>query len=168
MWDMVRSVIGYVVVLALIVGAGKFYKTQTKAIIDPNDHSMEALEYPNGSYRLNIKLTKVEDLKGGETPDVVAYWVPGKAGVHRVARVVAIAGETIELERKSAAEGKGVVVKVNNVPMPRFKLDYSEWRFPKITVPRGCVFLLADTPSNAEDSMTVGPVPFSTIMGKLN
>ncbi|MGD0091961.1 MAG: S26 family signal peptidase [Planctomycetota bacterium] len=170
MGDKIRAVLLYAVAILLIVGVFKLLKLYERVPIDANDHSMEPIEYPPGrSFGLTTSALKAEDYKGGDNGDVVAYFVPGKTELQRVARVLALPGEKVTIERlKPADPTSPVLVKVNGVPTNRFKPDQPEWHFPEIMVPRGCLFLMSDKPSEGEDSLKVGPVPFYCIRGKLN
>ena len=169
MGDVIRSAIIYLLVVALIIGFFKLLKMHERVTLEPNDHYMDELEYSSGNYRIKTGQMKAEDYKAGDAGDVVAYWVPGKPDTSRVARVLALPGERVEIERKNPADSKSLtVVKVNGTPLLRFKIDHSEWRFPEIVVPRGCLFLLADKPSLGEDSMQVGPVPYFCVRGRVN
>jgi signal peptidase I len=169
MRDMIRSVLIYVVAIALIIGVFKLLKMYERVVIDTNDHSMEMIEYPCGTYRLSTAALKAEDYKAGDNGDVVAYFVPGKPDTQRVARVVALPGDKLTIERVKASDPTSpLLVKVNGKPSNRFKPDFPEWHFPEIVVPRGCLFLMADKPSEGDDSLRVGPVPFYCIRGKLN
>lgn len=169
MGDLIRSAVIYALVVALLIGVFKLLKMHERITIDPNDQSMDAQEYPNGGYRIKAGPPRAEEYKAGETCDVVAYWIPGSPDTDRVARVLALPGEKVEMERKTPGDQKSpVVVKVNGKPVLRFNIDNMAWRFPEIVVPRGCLFLLADKPSVGQDSMKAGPVPYYCIRGKLN
>jgi len=169
MGDLVRSVILYAVVIALVIGIFKLLKARDRATIEAFDHSMGVVEFPSGGYGLNSEALKAEDYMAGERGDVVAYSIPGKLGAQRVARVVALPGERVALERsKESDPNSPVVVKVNGQVSGRFKTDSTVWHFPEVVVPRGCLFLMADSPLDGEDSLKVGPVPFYCIRGKLN
>jgi len=169
MGDVIRSAIIYLLVVALVIGFFKLLKMHERVTLEPNDHYMDETEYPNGGYRIKTGQMKAEDYKAGDAGDVVAYWVPGRPDTSRIARVLALPGERVEIERKNPADPKSqTVVKVNGKPSLRFKIDQTEWRFPEIVVPRGCLFLLTDRPSQAEDSMTVGPVPYFCVRGRVN
>ena len=153
MWDLVRSVIMYVFVLALIVGIFKLIKTQTKVTIDNNDHTMEPI-YTGGGQSIDTSVNKVSDLKPN---DCVAYAVPGKPDTDRVAQVVAIEGQRVEVTNKVTVDGK-------DTP---FTVDNRAWTFPETKVPCGCVFVLAVKSNESDDSMHVGPIPFFCIKGRL-
>jgi signal peptidase I len=154
--DLIRSAIGYAVVIAIIIGVAKLYKSQTKVVIDANDHSMRPEEYPYGSYSLKTDILKASDYQPG---DVVAYYVPGKPA-ERVGRVVALEGQTIEGEGSKNARVNGQTT--------AFKIDNKDWFIPEIRVPRGCLYIMHDKPYQGEDSIQVGPIPYYNIKGKLN
>ena len=163
MGDLIRSIIGYALTIALIIGGFKLYKAQDKAYIDPNDHSMKPDEYSTGSHSLNTSPLSIEDYKQG---DVVAFKLFVKPDEHRVARVVALEGQRVEVVNKQVkVDGKTTA----------FKVDIGDWAFPEIRVPRGCVFLISDVTSfwsttdpGIGDSMRIGPVPYFNLLGKLN
>jgi signal peptidase I len=154
--DLIRSAIGYAIVIAIIVGVTKLYKSQTKVVIDPNDHSMKPEEYPYGSYSLKTDVLKSTDFQVG---DVVAYYVPGKPA-ERVGRVVAQEGQLVEVEINKNARVDGQTT--------NFKSDQREISTPEIRVPRGCLFIMHDKSYQGEDSIQVGPIPYYNIKGKLN
>jgi signal peptidase I len=154
--DLIRSAIGYALVVAIIVGVAKLYKSQSKVVIDPNDHSMRPEEYPYGSYGLNTHVLKATDYNVG---DVVAYYVPEK-NTERVGRVVAREGQLVEAENGKNARVDGQTT--------NFKLDHKDMSIPEVRVPRGCLFIMHDKPSQGEDSVQVGPIPYYSIKGKLN
>jgi signal peptidase I len=166
--DLIRSIIVFALVVALIVGVEQLYKfTGIRATVDANDASMAPSGFGAGGHRVRRDVNNASGFKGGEGGDVIAYWVPTKPDTHRVAHVLAVEGDRVEIERKNPSEPKSAVqVKVNG-QLTLYKIDATDWRFPEIRVPRGCVFVLADTPSQAQDSMTVGPIPFYCIMGKV-
>ncbi|HYG74351.1 MAG TPA: S26 family signal peptidase [Planctomycetota bacterium] len=161
MGDIVRAAIGYLVVVALIIIAFKFFKSHEKAVIDPNDGSMNAEEYSYGSYSIDKTPLAITDLKSG---DVVAIYQPQSKPVdHRVARVVAIEGQRVEIVQKS--------VKVDGKPTP-FKGDGINFSC-EFRVPKGCMYVMCDKPAvfpnepGIGDSLRIGPVPFFYFMGKL-
>jgi hypothetical protein len=161
--DLIRSIIGYAITIAMIVGGFKFYKTQEKAYLDANDHSMRAEEYSSGGYSLDTKGLSMEDYKVG---DVVAFRLFAKPDEHRIGRIVALEGQKIEVVNKTVkVDGKSTL----------YKVDLPDWVFPDIRVPRGCAFILSDvssfwstTEAGIGDSMRIGPIPYYSLMGKLN
>ena len=154
MTGLLQNVILYVVVIAIIVVGFKFYKNSSQAVIDPTDRSMLPA-YPYGSYKLDTSLVKTSDLKPG---DVVSYWLTNAPSTYRVARVVALEGDRIEI-----ADG---LVKINGVASP-YRLDQPDRRFPEVKVPRGCVYLLCEASAAGVDSIKLGPVPFYQVIGRL-
>lgn len=168
MGSIIRSIIIYIVVMAVIIGVFKLLKMYKQVTIDPNDHSISEIEFPNGSYSLHTEARQATDYKSGENGSVVAYYVPGKPGEQHVARVVALPGEKVAVERRLAADPMSpLLVKVNGVVSPLFKTDTVEFHFPDIVVPRGCLFLMADRTTEGTDSLKMGPVPFYCIRGRL-
>jgi signal peptidase I len=161
--DLIRSIIGYAITIALIVGGFKFYKYQAKATIDANDQSMKAEEYPYGNYAVNNRGLSISDYRVG---DVVAYYLSAKPAEHRVARIVAVEGQKVEVSQTTK------LVKVDG-KATTYKLDGADVSFQDWRVPRGCVFVLSDKPGfwqepGIGDSTKVGPVPYYNLLGKLN
>lgn len=152
MGDLIRNIIMYAVIMAVIIACFKFLKLHNKVNIDSNDHSMDPV-YTYGDYKLDATILKVSDL---HTNDVVAYWVPGTSKL-RVAKVMALEGQKIEANKS---------IKVDGQPTAQ-PIGRGDWGFPETKVPRGCVFVMAASPSQAEDSMTVGAIPFLSIKGRL-
>jgi signal peptidase I len=152
--DLIRSVIAFAVVVGIIIGVEKFYKAQTKATIDAADKSMEGMA--NSSPHVDTTALKVSDVKAG---DLVAYYVPGKPDVHRVARIAAVEGQLIESDEKRMVriDGKSTTMKV----------EHKDWRISPIRIPRGCIYVMADHTQEAEDSVQFGPIPYSSVMGKI-
>ena len=150
--DLIRTVLAYAVVMAIIIGCAKFYKTQNKVKIDPSDSSMD-IGY--GNFSLDTSILGVSDLNAGE---LVAFYVPGKPESCRVARVVALEGQHVEVTQGA--------VKVNGKPSVKFPA-MKAFNVPEVRIPRGCVYLLADKPAETEDSFKVGPVPFSSLKGRV-
>lgn len=104
--------------------------------------------------------------------DIVIVHFPDRGNVCFVKRVIAFAGETIEI--------KGKDVYINDE-----KLDESDyaWFNPKLpplplstkgsvngryTVPEGCIFVMGDNRCNSHDSRAadVGPIPLEHVLGK--
>jgi signal peptidase I len=167
--NLIRTALAYAVVVAGIMGAAWLFKGHLRAYVDPTDGSMDVGQYPPGNYTLQSLCTKAEDFKGGDGGDVVAYWVPGKPEGHRVARVIGVAGDKISIERQKPGDTSSLlVVNVNGKVLSKFSFERDEMLFPEITVPRGCLFLMADKPIQAADSLTIGPVPLYCILGKVN
>ncbi len=156
MGDLIRSAIIYAAVIGLLVGGFKLYKNSTTVEIDPTDRSMSSILYPYGTYKVDTTLKRIEQLK---PENVVAYWVTDQPQKARVARVLAIAGQRIAVEQGA--------IKVDGQDS-KFTVDNKNWSFPEIRVPRGCAYVLHDVPSYGRDSVQLGPLPFSQIVGKLD
>jgi hypothetical protein len=123
---------------------------------------MKADEYPYGNHSLDSRGLSIADYKVG---DVVAFYMFSKPDQHRVARIVAVEGQRVEINKVVKVDGKATT----------WKLENPEWQFPEIRVPRGCVYLLSDKPgfwttteAGIGDSTKIGPVPYCNLLGKLN
>jgi len=82
-----------------------------------------------------------------------------------VMRVVAVAGDTVEID-----EGRllvnGVVVEESYVDERLAKAPYSR-RFGRLLIPNDSVFVLGDHRDNSNDSRFLGPVRVSAIIGRV-
>ena len=76
-----------------------------------------------------------------------------------IKRVVAISGDTIECKNNA------VYVDDKEVEEPYIKGKTSN--FDKITVPKGCVFVMGDNRENSLDSREVGCIPLKKVLGKV-
>ncbi|MFZ5814849.1 MAG: signal peptidase I [Bacillota bacterium] len=93
-----------------------------------------------------------------EPGDVIVFKYPKQPDRDFIKRVVAVAGDTVQMEK-----GK---VYVNGQPFPEpptvrmTTTDYGPY-----TVPAGSVFVLGDNRNNSEDSRFFGQVPLGNIRG---
>ena len=76
-----------------------------------------------------------------------------------IKRVVAISGDTIECKNNT------VYVDDKEVEEPYIKGMTSN--FSKITVPKGCIFVMGDNRENSLDSREVGCIPLKEVLGKV-
>lgn len=151
--EAIRIVVRVLVVSGIVLLCFFLFKHRTSASIEPNDKSMDVVTFPEGSYRVNTSITKLDMLKAG---DYVAYKVPKDPASVRIARVIGTEGMKVEVTPTE--------VRSNGAPIPK-RFETAKWTIPETKVPRGCVYLLADNPYNAQDSKTVGPVPFTNVIG---
>jgi signal peptidase I len=93
--------------------------------------------------------------------DVVVFDPPTARKEEYVKRVVAVAGDTV-----SVHDGK---LYVNGEPMtePYLKDANLAGTFPEITVPKDMVFVMGDNRNNSADGRVFGPVPKSSILGRV-
>jgi signal peptidase I len=93
--------------------------------------------------------------------DVVVFDPPIARKEEYVKRVVAVAGDTV-----SVHDGK---LYVNGEPMtePYLKDANLAGTYEEITVPKDMVFVMGDNRNNSADSRVFGPVPKSSILGRV-
>ncbi|HAI20763.1 MAG TPA: signal peptidase I [Clostridiales bacterium UBA8153] len=91
--------------------------------------------------------------------EIIVFRDPRAPGRDYIKRVVAVAGETIEIDRgRVYVDGRAV-----------FEPDLMRWgmaNFPPLLVPEGEVFVLGDNRGNSDDSRAFGPVPAELIRGR--
>lgn len=143
----------FALLLGLIIGGEKFYKSRHAVTVAATDASMNVAEFPSGSYSLDVRLQDVSQLKPG---DVIAFRMPGETSSEKLGRVAAIQGQRVS----SVVKG-GLLV--DNAPPP-FTTDGTR-TIPEFRVPRGCVFVVIDNPLNGSDSANFGPLPLQQIIG---
>jgi len=147
--ELIRTILIYAAVLGMILLGFYLYKeSRYKVQIDATDRSMSP-EYQTGGYSVMSGAIQVGDAVAFATPDKPEEW--------RVARVVALSGQRVEID----ANG---VVKVDGAASAR-KCD-SLIRPLQFKVPSASVFILTDQP-NYVDSSKLGPVPLYQVIGKL-
>ncbi|MCW8131470.1 MAG: hypothetical protein KIS92_14065 [Planctomycetota bacterium] len=154
MRDLIYTALGYVLMLAAIIGVFKLFKSHHRAVIEANDHSMEP-EYRNGSHSIDSSVRRVSDLT---LDTAVAYYLPGQPDQYRVAWVVAKEGQRVKLV---FANGQGKIF-VDGQPSQAKVLGFTI-NSPEFIVPRGCVYVVASAPEN--DSLNFGPLPMRNIRG---
>jgi len=148
--ELVRTILIYVAVLALIVGGFYLFKqNRYKIQMEATDRSMSP-EYQTGSYNVITGAAIQAD-------DAVVFALPEKPDEWRAGRVVAMAGARVEIDEKG-------LVKVNGAAH-RTKCE-SQIRPVEFVVPAACVFVLTDQPGYI-DSVKLGPIPLYQVIGKL-
>lgn len=146
----------FAMLLGLIIGGEKFFKSRYAVKVEATDASMNTAEFPSGSYKLDVRLLDINQIKSG---DVIAFRMPGETTVERIARVAAVQGQRISSNPKAGG------LLIDNAA-PGFNADPSR-TIPEYRVPRGCVFVVCDSPMNGMDSATFGPLPLQQIIGKV-
>lgn len=145
----------FALLLGLIIGGEKFFKNRHAITLAATDASMSEAEFPSGSYKLDVRILDISNIKPG---DVVAFRVPGETTVEKMARVAAVEGQRISCEPK-------VGLRVDD-SSPSYITDVTR-RIPEMRVPRGCVYVMCDNPLNGTDSVNFGPLPIQQIIGKV-
>lgn len=152
--DIIYRVLSYAVVVAIIIGGFRVYRQQTGFTLTSEDRSMDTEKFPAGKYKVDTSYAKPSQLRTG---NIIAYVEPHGITRQRLGRVLAIEGQIV------AIDGNTVSVDGKKLPdTPDTIVHYPEFR-----VPRGCVFVLADRSSIGADSLTVGPVPFYYVLGRV-
>ena len=112
---------------------------------------------------------------GPQRGDIVVFEAPPEARVDRsdfIKRVIAVAGETVEIRADSDANGDpnrdcgdcGVYVNGVRLKEPYIK-QTPNYSMPSTTVPEGKVFVLGDNRRNSSDSHIWGTLAIDRIVG---
>lgn len=109
------------------------------------------------------RLPKIREPRRG---DVVVFIYPENPKKDFIKRLVAVAGETVEI--------KNGTIYINDRPLlePLFSQRFYYNRGPygqegqKITVPKDCFFVLGDNSHSSQDSRYWGFVPYKNLLGK--
>ncbi|MGI6201667.1 MAG: signal peptidase I [Christensenellales bacterium] len=100
-------------------------------------------------------------LQGSYAQDDVVLYTAG--GQRRVGRVVAREGDVVSLDESGALSVNGTTqsARIFYATYAKEGLDYP------VQVGPGCVFILGDHRTQAEDSRDFGPVPVADVQGKI-
>ncbi|MBA7669017.1 hypothetical protein ES703_77142 [subsurface metagenome] len=147
---------------------------------------------PNDRFLANKRAYKTSDPKKG---DLIVFLNPENRRVNYIKRVVAIAGDTVEikdgqlyvndekLERQMLPQSTldNIRIKVKGEPLEgdvfeeingdaKYKIFLAEHKTPgdfaKVTVPEHHCFVLGDNRNLSRDSRHFGPIPLATIKGR--
>ncbi len=153
MTEIIHSTLKVMFVCAIIVLCFWLFKHRTRATIETGDKSMDATNFPEGGYGVDTSIASITDLKSG---DFVAFRTPSDNVPMRIARIIGIEGNRVEVSTKA--------VLVNGAPVVG-KINTGTWTMPETKVPRGCAYLLVDDTFMGLDSRQLGPIPFVSIVG---
>jgi len=117
--------------------------------MEPNLHNRERLFINKLAYRLQ------PPARG----EIIIFRYPKDPGRDFVKRVIAVAGETVEIR-------DGTVYIGGESLTESYGPDQGFSDFPAVLVPEGMVFVLGDNRNNSEDSRFFGSVPREYIKGK--
>lgn len=109
---------------------------------------------------------------GPERGDIVVFEAPVEVKQNYIKRVIAVAGETVEIKKDTDPTGDpnhdcgdcGVYVNGVKLKEPYIK-QTPNYDMPPTVIPEGRVFVLGDNRRNSEDSHIFGPLEIERIAG---
>jgi signal peptidase I len=110
-----------------------------------------------------LSLGRLPGLRGPAPGDVIVFEYPQNPEQDFIKRVVAVAGDTVEMRERQ--------LWVNGAPVADPHATYSlggvlqSVRFGPVTVPGGSVFVMGDNRDESADSRFWGPVPMENVKG---
>ena len=96
-----------------------------------------------------------------ERGEIILYWLPKDPKTNYVKRVVAIAGDKVEVFGKEVRVNGKLIETTEPVEPMNIVIQNSE-----IQIPEGYLFLLGDNQNNSWDSRVHGPVSVGSVVGK--
>lgn len=132
-----------------------FYVFFSSAVVD--GESMEPTLH-NGDYLL---ITHGDRLPHRGDIVVVSVLDRGKP-TELVKRIVAIGADTVQIRNDVAIVNGSPEPPRGQLVIPQFSVSE-----PPVSVPSGYVYLMGDNRPNSEDSRYIGPVPITSIRGKV-
>jgi len=153
MRKVVRETLETVIIAAAIALLIRFLIVEPFRVDGP---SMEPTLYTGDMLVVNKFMYRFTSPKRG---DVIIFRYPRQLQKDYVKRVIAVAGETIEV-RMGRVYVNGQLFEEGFTTKPSIS------SFPRTEVPGGSVFVLGDNRSNSEDSRYFGAVPLSNIKGR--
>ncbi|MCR5611892.1 MAG: signal peptidase I [Clostridiales bacterium] len=117
--------------------------------------------------------------------DIVIIHFPGRESEAFVKRVVAVAGQTVEIRKVAIDDSSKAAMRVYIDGEPLDESAYEDTmlidaitRYNMITcegsengvftVPEDCIFVMGDHRTNSQDSRVVGPIPLSYVIGRVH
>jgi len=153
MRKVVQETLETVIIAAAIALMIRFLVVEPFRVDGP---SMEPTFYTGDMLIVNKFLYRFTAPKRGE---VIVFRYPRQPQKDYVKRVIAVAGETVEV-RMGRVYVNGQLFEEDFTTKPSIS------SFPRTEVPSGSVFVLGDNRSNSEDSRYFGAVPLSNIKGR--
>ena len=100
-------------------------------------------------------------VRNPEKGEVVIFRYPRDPSRDFIKRVIATAGDTIEIK-------EGHVYVNDQLLREDYILEKTRTEYPKVTIPEGTIFVMGDNRNNSEDSRfsDVGFVPLNLVKGK--
>jgi signal peptidase I len=97
--------------------------------------------------------------------DIITFADPNVAGRTLIKRVIAVGGQTVDLQNGHVVVDGQVLDEPYTEGKPSYPLENSKITFP-YTVPEGSVWVMGDNRTNSQDSRYFGAIKVSTITGK--
>lgn len=154
-YELTKSVdVIFIIALAIRIFVFQPYIVEGTSM-EPNFKSKEFILVERVSYRMR------EPARG----DVIVFHPPGDQNINYIKRVIAVAGETIEIDRgKISIDGR----QLNEDYLTRnyTNTEQARDRTVKYTLGDDQYFVLGDNRDNSSDSRVFGPIAKNTIIGK--
>lgn len=162
----------WVLVIAVAVGAALLVRTFVLQQFYISGPSMESTLYSNNRVLVNKMSYKLHSIHRGDVVVFDRVTTNGSTVTHDdlIKRVIALGNDSIEV--------KGCEVFVNGVVVNEPYLDKNDVQqpdlgdrcrvvdMPKMTVPRGEIFVMGDNRPESFDSRSFGPIPESLVVGR--
>ena len=149
-WEMVTAIIpALLIALVINVQVAKAVEIESGPSMQPNMYQGYRLMIEKVSYRFHLP----------QRGDIVVVDRPGEE-VSLVKRVMGLPGETVEVR-----DGH-VFINGQRIEEP-WILYFGGPDYGPAKIPEGYVFIVGDNRQNSRDSRAIGPVPISTIEGKV-
>ena len=150
LWEMVTAIIpALLIALVINVQVAKAVEIESGPSMQPNMYQGYRLMIEKVSYRFHLP----------QRGDIVVVDRPGEE-VSLVKRVMGLPGETVEVR-----DGH-VFINGQRIEEP-WILYFGGPDYGPAKIPEGYVFIVGDNRQNSRDSRAIGPVPISTIEGKV-
>lgn len=101
-------------------------------------------------------------LKQVKRQDIIAFRYPGDPSMIYVKRIIALAGDTLEIKRNQVYVNRQKL----NEPYAVHTTPSLRENFGPITIPVNYLFVMGDNRDNSSDSRYWGPVPMNNIIGE--
>lgn len=162
----------WVLVIAVAVGAALLVRTFVLQQFYISGPSMESTLYSNNRVLVNKMSYKLHSIHRGDVVVFDRVTTNGSTVTHDdlIKRVIALGNDSIEV-KSCEVFVNGVVVNEpyldkNDVQQPDLGDRCRVVDMPKMTVPRGEIFVMGDNRPESFDSRSFGPIPESLVVGR--
>lgn len=160
---LVWTALGITFLFCFVLGLGMVPTASMEGTVLVGDHLL-LLKLPYGP---NVPFTdfRLRQLRTPKAGEIVAFRSPVEPGEIYLKRVIAVAGDVVEIHRG--------MLYVNRLRMPEnYAVLHANRRWswqeniPPLRVPAGQLFVMGDNRDNSEDSRYWGPVPVKNVVGE--